>query len=138
MFGGPIFERNNEYFKKVVPSRDGTGAHYSVWEIKGGMDALRQIFPDGKANEMNFVLFSTSGVHGSYGLIEELNFDESSEDHCDYITVLIVQPRIVCLRYGNVKVTPDDVEWLKELRRSSMEAVSQIGVPATDSTNPPQ
>lgn len=128
MFSGPMFERSNAYFKKISPSRDDSGAHYSIWEIKGGMDALRQLFPDGKANELNFVLFSTSGVHGSYTLLEDLNFDETSEDYDPYITVLIVQPRLVCLRYGQFAVTPEDVEWLKGLRQSSLEAVAKIGV----------
>lgn len=129
MFSGPMFERSNANFKKISPSRDDTGAHYSIWEIKGGMAALREMFPDGKANDLNFVLFSTSGVHGSYTLLEELNFDEESEDHYPYITVLIVQPRIVCLRYGQIEVTPGDVEWLKGLRQSSLEVVAKIGVP---------
>lgn len=129
MLSGPMFERNSANFKKIIPSRDDTGAHYSIWEIKGGMAALREMFPEGKANELNFVLFSTSGVHGSYTTLEELNFDEDSEDHDDTITVLIVQPRLVCLRYGTFTVTPEDVEWLKELRRSSMEQVVKIGMP---------
>lgn len=37
-------------------------AHYSVMrKVLGveGMDALRGMFPDAKANELNFVLFST-------------------------------------------------------------------------------
>lgn len=33
--------------------------------------ALRGMFPDAKADDMNFVLFSTSGVHGTYNTIEE-------------------------------------------------------------------
>ena len=39
------------------------GAHYNIWVISsGGVEGLRKMFPDAKANEMNFVLFSTSGV----------------------------------------------------------------------------
>jgi hypothetical protein len=136
MFSGPMFERSNAHFKKITPSRDDSGAHYSIWEIKGGMDALRQMFPDGKANEMNFVLFSTSGVHGSYTTLEAIEAGlkkEISEDDDDYvgtdITVLIVQPRLVCMRYGTFDVTLDDIEWLKGLRQSSMEAVAKIGMP---------
>jgi hypothetical protein len=129
MLSGPMFERSGTNFKRIVSSRDDTGAHYSIFEIKGGMAALRELFPDGKANDLNFVLFSTSGVHGSYTLLEELNFDESSEDHYPYITVLIIQPRLVCLRYGQFEVTPEDVEWLKGLRQSSLEVAAKIGIP---------
>ena len=48
--------------------------HYSVLRLsggEGGMGALRAMFPNAVATEMNFVLFSTSGVHGSYELIED-------------------------------------------------------------------
>lgn len=129
MLSGPMFERSGDKFRKIISSRDDGGAHYSIWEIKDGMNSIREIFPDGKADEMNFVLFSTSGVHGSYTLLEDLNFDESSDDYDPYITVLIVQPRLVCLRYGQFAISPEDIEWLKGLRQSSLAAVSKIGVP---------
>lgn len=59
------------------------------------------------------------------------DFDHSDEPefkHSDQVTFLIVQPRIVCLRYGNVlPKTKDDIDFLKKLRASSHEAVAKIG-----------
>jgi hypothetical protein len=114
------------------------GAHYTIFRIKGGIEALKTMFPKGKADDLNFVLFSTSGVHGSYTTIEEI--EESikkygdtepegyPDDWCSTkLTVEIIQPRICCLRYGNIEVTLEDIPFLKKLRKSSWKAVQKIG-----------
>ena len=124
-------------------SRDG--AHYNIWGIsERGVDGLRLIFPDGEANEMNFVLFSTSGVHGSYTAIEEIEEglkkygdspdflqDEDAEIPDDWhgtsLTVTVYHPRIIGIGYGNVEVKLEDIPYLKKLRESSWKAVQQIG-----------
>ena len=117
-------------------------AHYNIF--RGDhvtVEDLKEIFPDGEANEMNFVLFSTSGVHGNYNTIEDieaslekygiLNFEDAEDaemDYCDnHLTFLIVHPRIVCLKYGRVAVELPDIPFLKKLRDSSKAAVSRIG-----------
>jgi hypothetical protein len=109
-------------------------AHYSVMRLvrgEGGMAALRGMFPDAKANELNFVLFSTSGVHGTYNAIEEAELFLKGEDAEGYseVTFVVVHPRLVAMRYGvcNPK-TQDDIDYLKRLRASSQEAVATIGV----------
>jgi hypothetical protein len=99
--------------------------HYSVIELKD----LKAIFPEPVANEMNFVLFSTSGAHGSYCTIEAIENDPD----LDEVTVLVVHPRTVVLRYGNVKVTPESAPYLKALRQSSWEVMQRIGKPESDS-----
>jgi len=116
--------------------------HYGVFSIGkaiDGMAYLRRIFPDDEANYLNFVLFSTSGVHGSYITIEEiergmLKYGEDYVPDDDWpddwngreLTILLVQPRVVCLRYGNVLVeSMDDINWLKRLRKSSFDAISE-------------
>lgn len=130
---------------KCGAERDG--AHYNIWNLsKGGVAGLRKIFPDAKANEMNFALFSTSGVHGLYTTIEEIEHslnkygaspefmkDESEADVPDdwagtSLTVAVYHPRIIGVGYGNVEVTLNDIEFLKTLRESSWKAVRQIGV----------
>ena len=112
------------------------GGHYSkpVPVMEGcGMEALRTMFPEGEADEMNFVLFSTSGVHGSYTTIEEHEsepvFTEDGEpDQENTVTFVIVQPRIVAMRYGVVcPKSPDDYAFLRKLRQSSWDAVAKIG-----------
>lgn len=91
------------------------------------MDAIKAMFPDAKADELNFVLFSTSGIHGLYATIEECQAEGYS------VTFLIVHPRLVCLRYGNV-LPRNDEEWefLKALRKSSHEVMSKIGLAKSD------
>lgn len=112
-------------------------AHYSIMAIQRvdtEMKALREMFPEAKADDLNFVLFSTSGVHGSYCTIEDC---ESTWNHPDPdarrsdVTFVIVHPRLVAMRYGNCKPsTADDFDFLKQLRQSSWEAVQKIGAPS--------
>ena len=102
--------------------------YYSVHRLIGGrgtaMEALRELFPEGEANDLNFVLFSTSGVHGTYCTIEACEAGDTKD-----VTFLVIQPRIVALRYGNVEPkTPEDFAFLKKLRASSMKAVATSGV----------
>lgn len=107
--------------------------HYSVMRKHTGiegMTALRGMFPDAKANELNFVLFSTSGVHGTYNTIEEAEKFLKGEDDegCSEVTFLIVHPRLVAMRYGVCDpANQDDIDYLKQLRASSQEAVAGIG-----------
>jgi hypothetical protein len=100
-------------------------SHYSILKLES-MAALRELFPSGKADDMNFVMFSTSGVHGTYTTIEEAEA-ELQHGEAATITVVVVHPRIVCMRYGNLVITMDDVPFLKKLRSSSRAAFAKIG-----------
>lgn len=112
----------------------GSGPYYSIMRLDGdGMGALREMFPKGEADEMNAVLFSTSGIHGSYCLIEAVEEDmqRPEREGPREVTFCIIQPRIVCMRYGNARPeTPEDIEFLKKLRSSSLRALTTIGVPS--------
>ena len=109
-------------------------AHYSVLRKQSGvdgMDALRLSFPDAKADSFNFVLFSTSGVHGTYNTIEDAERFLKGEDPEGFneVTFIIVHPRLVALRYGVCSPnTQDDIDYLKRLRGSSHTAVTSIGI----------
>ena len=152
MFSGPMFEpADTEYWsaQRCMECRHKkTGAHYNQFSLKGaelGIAALREMFPNGEANELNFALFSTSGVHGTYTTIEAIEEslreypdglsnedDEWPENYCGRnpeVTFVIVHPRICCLRYGNAAVTLADIPFLKRLRETSALAVAKIGVP---------
>ena len=77
-----------------------------------------------KWNEMNLVLFSTSGVHGTYRTIE----DVENSDTETLITFQILQPRIIRIYYGTVEPeSKEDFDFLKKLRRTSKEWLSAIG-----------
>ena len=112
-------------------------AHYSVMRKVPnveGMDALRGMFPDAKANELNFVLFSTSGVHGTYNTIEEAEAFIAGDEEEGFaeITFVIVHPRLVAMRYGVCNPeTKDDIDYLKRLRESSHQSAATIGMPET-------
>jgi hypothetical protein len=140
---GPAVEPAQSPLAKSIFNKEG--AHYNIFRFHG-IEALRKIFPDGEANDLNFVLFSTSGVHGHYMTIEDCEAslakygvrewqknEHVPDDYCSpEITVLIVHPRLVCLRYGNVAFTADDIPFLKKLRESSWKAVQNIGIEGTE------
>ena len=140
---GPMFEPATSRLWRSI--HDKQGAHYNTYDCRdaNGMEALRAMFPDGKADEFNFCLFSTSGVHGTYSTIEEAegglgrgNKDEDGEEVTPSVTFLIVHPRIVCLRYGNCEPkNAEDIAFLKSLRESSWALVPTIGRPEQESTD---
>lgn len=120
------------------PDDESKGAHYSAMGLKRAADpmaTLKLMFPTGEANEMNLCLFSTSGVHGTYNTIEESERalrgekDKDGEDLCIGVTFLIVQPRLVCVRYGEVDPkNQEEIDYLKNLRASSHREFAKIGI----------
>lgn len=107
--------------------------HYSIDKAQiTTLDELQYYFPEPVADEMNFCLFSTSGVHGSYCTIEDAEADPDIET----VTVLVVQPRRVFMAYGNVPVTPETVGYLKALRESSRAVLQRIGFPQAERLAP--
>ena len=132
---GPMFEPAKTRYWESVSGKPG--AHYNNYGCRDedGMAALREMFPDDSSvNEMNLVLFSTSGVHGTYSTIEaeERDWQRGVDDYGDpadpRVTFLIIQPRICCVRHGNCQPqTKQDFEFLKRLRRLSWKAVTTIG-----------
>jgi hypothetical protein len=116
-------------FENVCKNR--TSAYYSVFrqiDEEIGMATLRTLF-QGSVNELNLVLFSTSGVHGTYTTIEQAEdcIKKGGQGFLD-ITFLIIHPRLVTLKYG--LCTPknqNDIDFLKWLRQESKKALMNIG-----------
>lgn len=103
---------------------------YGVTDIsKDGMATLRAMFPEAAADEMNFVIFSTSGTHGSYVTIEDIEAEIAAGEELSGLTVLIVQPRTVRLLYGTIEIEPSDIPFLKQLRESSAAIMAAINLP---------
>lgn len=94
---------------------------YKVHTLES-IDALREVFPDAWADEMNFCLFSTLGTHGTYDTIEDVERGEAT-----HITVLVIKPRICAMWRGHIPVRPVHVPFLKRLRATSWAAVMGIG-----------
>lgn len=100
------------------------------------IDDLKLLFPKGIADELNWCLFSTSGVHGTYFNLNKIEnslinrLDEDHEDYCSpFITVLVIKPRLVSLGWGNIEIYLDDFSFLRDLAMSSLKEImrSQIG-----------
>lgn len=124
---GPLFDKGDEFWRQV---HDG-GGHYNTFSLREsryGMKALREFFPDGP-DDLNFVLFSTSGIHGSYITIEENEAEREKDASWEAeTTFVIVQPRLCTIRYGNCSPeTKEDFEFLKDLRQRSWDVVQTIG-----------
>lgn len=98
--------------------------HYTNFSAKHStIEYLKKRFKDGP-DELNFVLFSTSGVHGTYNTIEDFENDVE----CNHLTFLIVMPRVVSMVYGELNdLEKEDIPFLKKLREDSMKVISTIG-----------
>lgn len=107
-------------------------SHYKIISIKSedAMNFIRNIFPDAKPDCMNLIVFSTSGVHGTYNTIEEAEacIGRTDEDAVHDVTFTIYHPRLVCLKYGVVEIkTGEDAAFLKLLRERSWAELLNIG-----------
>lgn len=153
VLSGPVFERSRDGMIKVM-ANDEAGAHYSVYHLDYrqvapgrveqdsvlGMESFKAFMEGADLNSETFVLYSTSGVHGSYTSLEDIEaslekFGDMPIDFGDEpepdgyrnpdLTVLIIQPRLVCMRCGNVRVTKADIPFLKQIRDLTKEVVVQ-------------
>ena len=113
-------------------------AHYNVYSLgdteKERWETLRKVFENGP-NEMNLLIGSTSGVHGSYVTLNKLE-DPNSEyrqemeeegytiENEEAFTVLLIQPRLCSLMYGTVGIhSPDDFKWLRTIIGQSVAEI---------------
>lgn len=123
-------------FEFVPENEPGLGNVFRAKRIIS-VEELMVMFPRGVADELNFCLFSTSGVHGTNSTIEDVekyiqavpeDKRNGDDDRCDTITFLVIRPRSLIFSYGNVRVeTQNDVETLRKLRSSSSHIASSIG-----------
>lgn len=100
------------------------------------IDDLKSIFPDGKADDLNWCLLSTSGMHGTYTKIDTLKEyfsnpqrfvkeENGGEDFDPRVTVLVVRPREVSMLYGHIEVEEKDLKYLSDLVESSLRKVNE-------------
>lgn len=93
--------------------------HYTIDNLKN-IDQVKEIFEDGP-DEMNWLFLSTSGVHGSYETLDDIEADDDNTEH--YITMLVVHPRMVWCKYGHLKIERKDIPWLRVMVTKTIEAV---------------
>jgi hypothetical protein len=97
------------------------GTYYKNYEIES-IEQLKSIFPDGEANDLNWCVLSTSGVHGLYTTLDQLERDcASGEREYPSITVLVIMPRIVSMRWGHLNIALEDIPYLRKLVTSSLK-----------------
>lgn len=133
---GPMFEpARNGHWESIYKKE---GAHYNIYgsgHSENTMAALREFFTEETDYSLNFVLFSTSGIHGTYRTIEgaekELQSPAEGDEECPpEVTFLIIQPRTVTMRYGNCEPKNQaDIDFLKAIREKSRLAMMKIGWP---------
>lgn len=122
--------------------------HYSI-EKFCSIDDVHSLFTKDIDYYLNWCFTSTSGVHGHCLTIEQVkkwllkkqelklncfrpgNCDEAncpySEICCgDTITILIVQPRIVAMKYGNPIITIKDLELLRGYIKKTVLAITHF------------
>jgi len=92
------------------------------------MATVRKIFKDG-ANEMNWLFLSTSGIHGTYCSLDDIESPGYLEDLDDEegppkITLLIVMPRLVRTYFGDIEIEPEDIPFLRARVKETLEAVA--------------
>lgn len=129
---------------------------YSTHELKGDtLDEkwanLKQIFereypknedPEEvtyKANRMNLLIGSTSGIHGTYTSLDDLeNPDSEYRQEClaegesvsetigdtEAFTFLVIQPRICRLIFGTIGFrSPEDFNWMRTIISESLDEI---------------
>jgi len=111
------------------------GGHYGIYEAFT-MEHIKNIFPEGKANSLNWFVASTSGVHGTSTDLKEIEktiktpIDQRIEDDENYypteLTFLIIMPRMVTVTYGNVEIqTQEEIDYLRGLIKSSVKEIAK-------------
>ena len=98
--------------------------HYKIIDsLKTIADVRTSLSPG--ADELNWLFLSTSGAHGTYTSLNDIEGDPDPEDESPHeVTVLICHPRLVVLKYGCIDV-PDqeDRDWLREQVARTIEAI---------------
>ena len=91
-------------------------------------------------NKTKFSSFASPSGNSRYLTIEEVEAnlqnlqdpnlpEDDRDDLSPHLTVLIVHPRTVTLRFADIEVSLADIPYLKKLRQSSWDAMRLIGKP---------
>jgi hypothetical protein len=118
---------------------------YAIEEIRT-IKELRSIFSGEESAKDSWLFLSTGGYHGTQITLDDLESILRDENDINasvngryWITILIVYPQkvsasigaleIPLLKYGEILVDLDDIQWLREKVRETIQEVqiSQIG-----------
>jgi len=105
--------------------------HYTTQRLESFQD-IEEFFPEAEADDLNWFFTGTSGVHGTYTTLEEIEkaWDITDGEQEGYegrnVTVLIVKPRMVTCVYGDVTIeTKEQLSFLKKLAESTKKIISE-------------
>jgi len=117
---------------KDAAGNETNHTHYHVFDGLETIDDLKKIFPQGKADSLNWVFLSTSGIHGSYVSLDDLEKDPDFKEDIDEegnanITVLVVHPRMCCIKFGQMRFNlKKDSAYLRGLVKSTVEEIEKF------------
>lgn len=103
--------------------------HYKVQQLES-LDHLKEIFKNG-ADELNWLVASTSGIHGGYTKLDDIEQTweldpEDEKSNGKHITLLVIQPRLCVLKYGEIQIhDKEDIKWLRGIISQSIEMIKK-------------
>ncbi len=96
------------------------------------MREVKKSFEPGYDPKLNWLFIGTSWLYGSKLTLDQIeeviNGESEFYDAINgryYATVLIVHPRIPAMKYGDILVNLDDVEWLRGIVEATIVAVNE-------------
>lgn len=96
---------------------------YQINEIRSIRD-IKRIFEDGYETKNNWFFCSTQGAHGTHKTlddVEDLLHEKDIDKH--WITVLVVQPRLCNMFYGDIQVGNKDIPFLRQLVKNTLDVI---------------
>lgn len=103
-------------------------SYYKVFQLSKIMNTSTELIAwcerEQAPNSLNVFLPSTSGVHGSYCSLDDIEKNWGEEDYTPELTVMLIKPRIVQVAYGTVRVTKEDIPKLREIMAQSLDCLS--------------
>lgn len=94
--------------------------HYKCIPLDG-MDHVRKLFPNGNADSLNWLFLSTSGVNGTFNTLDYI--ERHWSDDSNYVTALVLFPRLCVMYYGEIAITESDIPYLRNLVDSTIANV---------------
>jgi len=99
---------------------------YCQIEELRSMRDIKRLFPEDYDIKNNWFFASLSGIHGTHLTIEEV---EDKLHHGDnppnkyWLTMLVIQPRLCNLYYGEIQVSLKDLPMLRQLVKNTLEVI---------------
>lgn len=96
--------------------------HYTMKQLLSWADIAPLIASKREDADLNWLFLATSGVHGTYTPMDERETDDQST------TVLIVQPRLVCVLWGHLEIPKHADAAMRQWVKWTTEAVASQAV----------